>query len=137
MRYRFFKRSRDLTLINWSKGHVWEPLTQVSTLPNLVSIHLLHVEICILFVKWPHKTTPLRCHAYLWKRAPRNISLLWKVWYSDSEEMKNASSKHEYYKYVLPLKNWVDWKTTRREKMSQSQKCRFWKKMPKNKKKQN
>ena len=23
--YRFFKRSRDLTLVTWSKGHVWEP----------------------------------------------------------------------------------------------------------------
>ena len=26
--YRFFKRSRDLTLFTWSKGHVWEPLPQ-------------------------------------------------------------------------------------------------------------
>ena len=24
--------------------------------------------------------------------------------------------KHESYKYVLPLKNWVDWITTRQEK---------------------
>ena len=30
---------------------------------------------------------------------------------------KNAShQKHESYKYGMPLKNWVDWITTRREK---------------------
>ena len=26
-RYRFFKQSRDIMLVTWSKGHIWEPLT--------------------------------------------------------------------------------------------------------------
>ena len=38
-------------------------------------------------------------------------------------ERKNASSKHECYKYLLPLKNLIDWVTTR----SQPKKCTFWK----------
>ena len=44
--------------------------------------------------------------------------------------------KHKSYKYVLPLKNWVDWITTRQGKISQSQKClrNFEKKCPKIKK---
>ena len=40
--------------------------------------------------------------------------------------------KHEPYKYVLPLKNWADWITTRREKMPQCQKSKFWKKFVQN-----
>ena len=36
--------------------------------------------------------------------------------------------KHESYKYILPLKNWVNWINTMQEKMSQPQKCIFSKK---------
>ena len=52
-----------------------------STMSVVVSINLLQVEICILFVTWPNKTTPLRCHGYLWVTAPRRMSLPWKVWW--------------------------------------------------------
>ena len=45
---------------------------------------------------------------------------------------KMLHQKHESYKYVLPLQNWVDWITTRREKMSQPEKCTFLKKASKN-----
>ena len=55
-------------------------LHYVSTLPSVVSIHLLKVEVCIFFVTWPQKTTPLRCHAYIWVRAPCSMSPPWKVW---------------------------------------------------------
>ena len=55
-------------------GSLWH---YVSTFP----IHLLQVEICILFVTWPNKTTPLRCHAYLWVRAHCRMSPPWKVWW--------------------------------------------------------
>ena len=37
---------------------------------------------CILFVTWPNKTTPLRCHSYLWVIAPCSMSPPWKVWWS-------------------------------------------------------
>ena len=33
--------------------------------------------------------------------------------------------KHEPYTYLLPQKNWVNWITTRQDKMKQSQKCAF------------
>ena len=34
--------------------------------------------------------------------------------------------KHESYRYLLPQKSWVNWITTRQEKMTQSQKYAFW-----------
>ena len=37
---------------------------------------------------------------------------------------------------MLPLKHWVDWITTRQEKMPQPLKCTFWEEVPKIKKKQ-
>ena len=42
--------------------------------------------------------------------------------------------KHKSYKYVLSLKNWVDWITTNLEKDLTTQKCTFEKKCPKIKK---
>ena len=41
---------------------------------------------------------------------------------------KMLHQNHESYKYVVPQKIWVDWITTRREKMSQPQKWTFWEK---------
>ena len=40
------------------------------------------LEICILFVTWPYKTSLLRYHAYLWVRTPRSMSPPWKLWWS-------------------------------------------------------
>ena len=34
--------------------------------------------------------------------------------------------KHESYSYVLPLRNWVDWISTRRDKVSSPQRFTFW-----------
>ena len=88
-------------------------------------IQPLQVEICILFVTWANKTTSLRCHAYLWVRAPHIMSPPWKVlwlklfWYLRG---KMLHQKHESYKYVLRLKNNVDWITASQEKTSQTQK---------------
>ena len=36
--------------------------------------------------------------------------------------------KRESYRYILTLKNWFDWISTRWEKMLQPRKCTFWKK---------
>ena len=39
--------------------------------------------------------------------------------------------KYKSCKYALPLKNWVDWISTKREnKCEQPQKCTFWEKGP-------
>ena len=93
MRYRFFKQSCDLILVTWSKSHVWEPLTQVSTLPSVVSIHIMQVEICILFVTWPHKTTPLDVmHIYWWKLHATTLKSLVIIGILIVKR-KNASSK--------------------------------------------
>ena len=45
---------------------------------------------------------------------------------------KMLHQKNGSYKYVPPLKNLVDWTTTRQEKLSQPQKCVFWEEVPKN-----
>ena len=93
IKYRFFKQSWRWSLDQWVMfGNL---LHLVSTLPNGVSIYLLQVEICILFVTWSHKTTPLRCHAYLWMWALRSMSPPWRVWWhrhSDTKR-KNTSTK--------------------------------------------
>ena len=57
-------------------------LHQVSTLPSLVSIHLLQVKICISFVKWLWKVSPLICHVNLWVGAPCGMSIPWEVWWT-------------------------------------------------------
>ena len=69
----------------------------------MISIHLLQVEICTLFVTWPHKTTLIDVmYIYGWELIFIKSLML--------------HQKHESYKYVLPLKNWVDWITTRQVK---------------------
>ena len=35
--------------------------------------------------------------------------------------------RHEFYRYVLSLKNRIDWTSVRPEKMSKPQECRFCK----------
>ena len=42
-------------------------------------------------------------------------------------DRKMLHQKHESYKYLLPLKNWVNWLTTWQKK-----KFTFWKEVPKN-----
>ena len=53
-----------------------------------------------------------------------------KTFFSDIAmvaKMENASSKQKYYRYVLPLKNSVDWISTKWEKKTlQPQKCTLW-----------
>ena len=106
-------------------------------MPSLVPMLLLLVVLCILFVTWPHKTTPLRCHEYMniygWEllaacHHPEKLVIL------IVRKGKMLYQKHESYKYVLTLKNWVDWITARWEKTLQPQKCTFWKKCQKLKK---
>ena len=77
-KYRFYKQtsywSFDQRVMFGSLLHL------VSTLPSVVLIHHLQVKICILFVTWPHKTNPVRCHAYLRVTAPYSMSTPWRVW---------------------------------------------------------
>ena len=73
----------------------------------------------ILFVTWLHKTTPLRCHAYSWLRAPRSMSRPLKSLVTRGILIvrgKMLYQKRGSYKYVLPLKIWIDCTTTRQEK---------------------
>ena len=42
---------------------------------------------------------------------------------------KMLHQKHESYKFILPLKKWIDWISRRRDKMSQPQKSTFWEKL--------
>ena len=126
----------DLTLVTRSKSHVRELLTLSQKLVSCgVNTSSAGYE-CILFVTWPRKTTPLKCHVFLWIRAPHSMSapcilIIWG---------KMLHQKRGSYKYVLPMKNWVEWTTTRRQKyvttwkISQPQKYTFWKEVSKIKK---
>ena len=64
-------QSCDLVLVTWWKCQVSNLPSVVLCAPYLANLApYLSIEICMLFVTWPHKTTPLRCHAYIWVRAP-------------------------------------------------------------------
>ena len=59
----------------------------------MVSIHIMQVEICILFVTWPHKTTPLDVmHIYWWKLHATTLKSLVIIGILIVKR-KNASSK--------------------------------------------
>ena len=117
-RYRFFKQSRDLMLVTWSEGHVWEPLKLcqhlaycgVDTFSAGGDMYFIchvtqqdhSVEMSCVFMgesPLPHVTT---------LKSLVIIGIL-------IVKRKNASSKTSY-KYILTLKNWVDWITTKGEK---------------------
>ena len=86
-------------------------------MPSVVSIHLLQLEICILFVTWPHKTTPLyTMHRYGWELL---AACHHPEKFRDHRHLvrgKMLHQKDESYNYVLRLKNRVDWINTRQEK---------------------
>ena len=105
-------------LVTWSKGHVWEPLALchhlaycgVDTFSAGRDIYFIchmteqdhSVEISCISMgdsSLPHVTTLKR---FL------TIGIL-------IVKRKNAPSKKSY-KYLLTLKNWVDWISTRRQK---------------------
>ena len=77
---------------------------EVITLLGLVSICLLQVKICILFVMWPHKTTPFMCHSNLSVEA-------WSTW--KFGDHKNSDSQEEKYfiKYMNLINTYYHWKT--------------------------
>ena len=132
-RYRSFKEPCDLKLVIWSKGHVWEPLTLchhlaycgVDTSSAGEDMYFIchvteqdhSVEMSSIFMgekSLPHVTT---------LKSVVTIGIL-------IVKRKNASSKKSY-KYVLTLKNWVDWITTRQEKnVTNTEMVYFEKKCP-------
>ena len=131
-KYRFYKQtscwSFDQRVMFGSLLHL------VSTLPSVVSIHLLQVNICILFVTWPYKTTPVRCYAYLCVTAPRSMSPTWRIWWpkaSDSKR-KNASPKTWILNMYCHWRIELTGQPLGKKKMSQPQKCTFWEEVPKN-----
>ena len=112
------KQSRDLMFLTWSKGHVWKFLTLcqhlaycgVDTSSGCKDMYIIchltqkdhSVEMSCVFMgesSSPHVTT---------LKSLVTIAIL-------IVRKKNASTKTSC-KYVLTLKNWVDWITAKREK---------------------
>ena len=124
-------------LVTWSKGHVWEPLTLCQNLAycgvdtssaGRDMCFICHVtqqdhsiEISRVFMgesSLPHDTT---------LKSLVIIGIL-------IVKTKNAPPKTSY-KYLLTLKNWVDWITTRQEKnVTNTKMVHFEKKCPEIKK---
>ena len=127
---------------------------KASSLPSLLAMNLMKVEIQIFqTVTWPHlgdltkgsclgasynKSAPclvwcsyIFCrwiYVFYLSRDPTR-PLHWGVMYIYGWELLLAchhlDQNHESFKYVLPLKNWVNWITSSWEKTSQPQKCTF------------
>ena len=123
-------------LVTWSKGHVWEPLTLCQHLAYCgvdtssaggdmyfichVTQQDHSVEMSCVFMgesSSPHVTT---------LKSLVTIGIL-------IVKRKNASSKTSY-KYILTLKKWVDWITTRQEKNVTNTKMVHFEKCPEIKK---
>ena len=135
--YRFFKQSLVLILFTWSKSHVGEPLTLSQQLAYCGvdrssaggDMHLscdptrpLRRDVMCIY-GWELLTA---CHD------PESLVTIGIL----IAKRKNALSK-PFYKYVLTLKNCVDWITTMREKnVSNMEMVHFEKKCPEIKKKQ-
>ena len=105
-------------LFTWSKGHVWEPLILCQHLAYWVvdtssagrdMYFICHVTQQDHFVHMPY--------VFLSEGSSPHITTLKNLMTISilKVKRKNASSKTSY-KYVLTLKNCVDWITTRREK---------------------
>ena len=135
-RYRFLKQSCDLMLVKFGRVMFGSLFHYVSTLLSAVSIHLLQVKICMLFLTWPHKTTLLRCHACMGEISSQHVTTLKSLVIIAIliVKMKNALTKTQilnlYFHWKIELIGWPLYK----KKMAQPQKCTFWKEVPKNKK---
>ena len=103
-RYRFFKRSFNLTLVTWSKDHVLGT-SHIKLVPCLVwYTYIVCREIYVFYLSLDLTRTLHwgTMHIYGWGNS-RSMSPPWsKTW------------------IVLPLKNWVNCIITQPEKMSQS-----------------
>ena len=114
----FFKQSRDLMLVTWSTGHVWEPLTLCQ-----------HLAYCGVDTSSAGGYTYFICHVsqqdhsaemscvFLGESSSLHVTTLKSLVTIGIliVKTKNASSKSSY-KYVLTRKNWVDSITTWGEK---------------------
>ena len=70
MRFEFFKFSRDLTLVTWSKGHVAlrVGVSHVKSASCLVRCPWVFCECRYnVIVMWPRNITSLRGHGYGWE----------------------------------------------------------------------
>ena len=109
-------------------------LHYVSTLPSVVSIHLLHMVIRILFVTWtPQDHSVVLPCIFMGESSSQHVTILKNLVTIGIliRNRKMLHQKHEYNKDLLPLKNWVNWITTRQEKWHSLKNVHFEKKCPK------
>ena len=120
-------------MVTWSKGHVWEPLALCQHLAycgvdtssaggDMYFIYHVTQQDCSFEIPYVFmaESSSLRITTL---KSLMTIGIL-------IVKMKNSSSKTSY-KYVLTLKNWVDWITTRREKnVGNTKTVHFEKKCP-------
>ena len=107
-------------LITWLKGRVWDPLTLCQQLAYC-NVDTRSADGCMSFI----------CHMI----KQNHFVEMSSVFMGGSSSLHVPTLKilvtigihHAFlsktsYKYILTLKNWVDWITTKREKMSETQK---------------
>ena len=133
--YRFFKWSSDLTLVTWSKDHVWKPLTLSQYLPwfgvNTSSAGRDMYFTCHM----TSQDTYSVIHIYGWwlLAACQHPEKFGNHWHSDSKRkkyfIKNMNLINTYCQWKIEL---TGAKKKTREKTSQPQKYIFWEKLPKN-----
>ena len=121
----------------WSKCHVWEPLTLCQHLAYCgVDTSSTGGDMCfICHVTQQDHSVEISCVFMGESSSPHVTTLKSLVTIGILiVKRKNASSKTSY-KYILTLKKWVDWITTRREKnVTNTKMVHFEKKYPEIKK---
>ena len=100
----------NLMLVTWSKGHVWEHLTLCQ-----------HLAYC---------GVDTSACAFMGENSSHHVTTLKSLMTIDIliVKRKNASSETSY-RYVLTMKNWVEWITTRRKKNGTNTKMVHFEKM--------
>ena len=126
-------------LVTWSKGHVWEPLTLCQHL-GYYGVDTSSADGDIYFschVTQQDYSFEMSC-AFVGETSLQHFTTLKSLVTTGIliVKRKSAPSKTSY-KYVLTLKNWVDWITTRREKNVTKKVLYLGKKCPEIKNKKN
>ena len=120
-------------MVTWSKGHVWELLALCQHLAYCgVDTSLAGEDVYFIYhVTQQDRSFKMSC-VFMAESSSLRITTLKSLVTIGIliVKMKNSSSKTSY-KYVLTLKNWVDWITTRREKnVTNTKMVHFEKKCP-------
>ena len=137
MRHRFFQQSRVLSLVTWSMGHVWEPLT--------LSQHLAWCSVYTSFVggdmnfichETPQDHSVEMPFISMGDSSSQHVTIL-KSLVSIGILMvkrKNTSSKTGILQTCTATGKlcWLDNQPLGEKKLSQRQKSTFWEEVPKN-----